>query len=211
MTKKAIFFTIFLYSIGWAQSKYPADSLLSSSEIGLFNKIGLLPIAAWQRISYNSKLLNCQFYPSCSNYSARAIQEYGILKGGILASDRIVRCNPFAFHYHLKTNQSFHVDGRLADPAIQKHSYSIPNKSPWIAAALSALLPGAGRIYAGRTLDGIMGLWTFYLFGKSAYTSAQNKKPISGPLFGIATGFIYFGEIYGAWRATKLHLKTKIP
>ena len=37
----------------------------------------------------------CRFYPSCSQYAMQAIEKYGILKGGLLALWRILRCNPF--------------------------------------------------------------------------------------------------------------------
>lgn len=37
----------------------------------------------------------CRFHPSCSEYSIQAIEKYGILKGGLKACWRILRCNPF--------------------------------------------------------------------------------------------------------------------
>lgn len=37
----------------------------------------------------------CRFYPSCSEYSIQAIDKYGIIRGGLKAAWRIVRCNPF--------------------------------------------------------------------------------------------------------------------
>ena len=211
MVNRALIFFIFLTSFGFSQSKYPVDSLLHSPNIGLTSKVGLLPIAAWQRLSYNSNAFNCQFYPSCSNYGAQVINTYGWLKGGAMASDRIVRCNPFAFYYHLKTAQTFHVDGRLSDPVKQEHSIQRSKKSPWLAAGLSAILPGTGRMYAGRFFDGLMGLWTFYLFGKSSYKSIQHNRPIAGPLFGVVTGYIYFGEIYGAWRTASQSKESFFP
>jgi putative component of membrane protein insertase Oxa1/YidC/SpoIIIJ protein YidD len=201
---KSIFIILFLSSL-IGQIKYPADSLLASSELSIFKKFGLLPIAGWQRISYNTNLFNCQFYPSCSNYGADAIQQFGVIRGGAMASERITRCNPFAFHYHLKLRRPFHdPDGRLVDPVIQS---SIPGsrKSPLLAGLMSAILPGSGRIYAGRVLDGIMGMWMMYLVGNSAYNAIENERPIAGPLFGIAAGFVYLGEIYGGWRAAKFY------
>ncbi len=38
---------------------------------------------------------SCRFYPTCSEYAIQAIGKYGILKGGIKAAWRILRCNPF--------------------------------------------------------------------------------------------------------------------
>lgn len=37
----------------------------------------------------------CRFYPTCSHYGYQAIYKYGILKGGWMATWRVLRCNPF--------------------------------------------------------------------------------------------------------------------
>ena len=198
-------FFILVVSCLMGQSKYPADSLITSPNVPIIHKIGLLPIAGWQRISYNTNLFNCQFYPSCSNYGAEAVKSFGLIRGGAMASERITRCSPFAFHYHLKLRRPFHdPDGRLVDPVLQKQLHKT-QKSPLLAGMMSAILPGSGRIYAGRFLDGIMGMWMMYLVGNSAYNAIKNERPISGPLFGIAAGFVYLGEIYGGWRAAKFY------
>ena len=39
---------------------------------------------------------NCKYYPTCSNYAICAIDKYGIIKGGIMAFFRILRCNPLS-------------------------------------------------------------------------------------------------------------------
>jgi putative membrane protein insertion efficiency factor len=41
-------------------------------------------------------LPSCRFTPSCSNYAIAAIEQYGPLRGSILAVRRILRCHPFA-------------------------------------------------------------------------------------------------------------------
>lgn len=38
---------------------------------------------------------NCRFTPTCSEYAMDAIEIHGIIKGSLLASWRILRCNPF--------------------------------------------------------------------------------------------------------------------
>ncbi len=37
----------------------------------------------------------CRFYPSCSRYGFEAIRRHGVVKGGVLAAWRVLRCNPF--------------------------------------------------------------------------------------------------------------------
>jgi len=37
----------------------------------------------------------CRHYPTCSNYAIEAIEEYGSIKGSLMALKRIIRCNPF--------------------------------------------------------------------------------------------------------------------
>ncbi|GAB4534109.1 MAG: membrane protein insertion efficiency factor YidD [Thermodesulfovibrionia bacterium] len=46
---------------------------------------------------YISPLLpdSCRFYPSCSSYSAEAIERYGVIKGLMLSFGRLLRCHPF--------------------------------------------------------------------------------------------------------------------
>ncbi len=38
----------------------------------------------------------CRYYPSCSQYAIDAITEYGVLRGFVLASWRVLRCNPLS-------------------------------------------------------------------------------------------------------------------
>ncbi len=38
----------------------------------------------------------CRYHPSCSEYAYEAIEKYGIIKGGGMASWRLLRCNPFS-------------------------------------------------------------------------------------------------------------------
>ena len=57
-------------------------------------KLVITIIKIYQR--FVSPLLgsNCRFTPSCSTYAIDAINRFGIIKGGWLASKRILRCHP---------------------------------------------------------------------------------------------------------------------
>ena len=37
----------------------------------------------------------CRFYPSCSHYGYQAIYKHGAIKGSVMATWRVLRCNPF--------------------------------------------------------------------------------------------------------------------
>lgn len=168
-------------------------------------KTAIMPIAAWQRISHNTDLLNCQFYPSCSQYGAIVIKENGVLKGLPMAADRIVRCNPSAYFNHIHIRGEFHKgDYRLVDHPQSEREIS-NSKSPVAAGILSAILPGAGRVYAGRWFDGLMGLAMVYLTASSALdASKQNNDFQKSITYSMAVVF-YAGEIYGAYRSAKYY------
>lgn len=37
----------------------------------------------------------CRFQPTCSEYAYQAVAKYGVIKGGLMAFWRVLRCNPF--------------------------------------------------------------------------------------------------------------------
>mgnify|MGYP001623988180 FL=1 len=51
-----------------------------------------------KHISYwlETKNIRCKFYPTCSEYAKQALEKYGVIKGGLLAVKRILKCNPFS-------------------------------------------------------------------------------------------------------------------
>ena len=184
---KKIILTLFLSSIS-AQAKYPADSLLKSANISWTKKIFIYPISKWQRVSYSSRIFNCQFYPSCSNFGANSI----------------VRCNPSALHYHSKINGSYSDrDGRLID-FVDPKNYHPSGKSPTIAAALS-IIPGLGKLYSGRFYDGLYSLFNLAIAWETSSIAMKNQRKILGPFFLGSFSILYAAEIYGSWRATKYY------
>ena len=57
----------------------------------------ILPIRLYQRLISPLVGDHCKYYPSCSEYAAQAIRDYGILRGLILAGWRLLRCNPWSY------------------------------------------------------------------------------------------------------------------
>lgn len=37
---------------------------------------------------------NCRFYPTCSQYSIKALKRFGVIKGIFLTIKRIIKCHP---------------------------------------------------------------------------------------------------------------------
>ncbi len=54
------------------------------------------PITLYQRLISPAIPRRCKYEPSCSNYAAQAIREFGILRGLVLAGWRLLRCNPWS-------------------------------------------------------------------------------------------------------------------
>ena len=42
-----------------------------------------------------TRIIRCRFEPTCSAYAREALARYGIPKGLLLATGRVLRCNPF--------------------------------------------------------------------------------------------------------------------
>lgn len=56
----------------------------------------LAPIAAYQRLISPALPRRCKYEPTCSRYAVQAVRKYGILRGLVLASWRLLRCNPWS-------------------------------------------------------------------------------------------------------------------
>jgi putative membrane protein insertion efficiency factor len=54
----------------------------------------LVMIRGWQRVVSRFMPPVCRFYPSCSRYTAEAIESWGVARGGWLGVKRICRCHP---------------------------------------------------------------------------------------------------------------------
>jgi putative membrane protein insertion efficiency factor len=62
----------------------------------LARELAVAPIRLYQRVLSPALRPRCRYAPSCSDYAVDAIREYGIIRGLILASWRLLRCNPFS-------------------------------------------------------------------------------------------------------------------
>ncbi len=56
----------------------------------------MLPIRAYQRLVSPLMGRRCKYYPSCSQYAVESIEQFGVLRGVVLAAWRLARCNPWS-------------------------------------------------------------------------------------------------------------------
>jgi uncharacterized protein len=76
----------------------PASTMTRSARFPAAAAVGLIRI--YQRTA--SPMLpvllgpacGCRFYPTCSHYAAEAVATHGVLRGGLLAARRILKCTP---------------------------------------------------------------------------------------------------------------------
>ncbi len=59
-------------------------------------ELACLPIRFYQRFLSPIKPATCRFTPTCSAYGLSAIRRHGVLKGTLLTTWRILRCQPFS-------------------------------------------------------------------------------------------------------------------
>jgi len=58
--------------------------------------VALAPIRLYGRLISPALPRRCKYEPTCSAYAEEAIRELGVVRGGVLAGWRLLRCNPFS-------------------------------------------------------------------------------------------------------------------
>lgn len=90
---------------------------------------------------------------------------------------------------------------------IYTQRYDSKRKSPALAAAASAVIPGLGKIYAGELGEGLS---SFLVTGSMAAITAENWIRNGGTnwktiLFGTLSAAFYIGNIYGSYVSVSIH------
>ena len=134
---------------------------------------------------------------------------YSELKGLQLAGLALLRDDPDA--YRQASTAFGYSDFSIADAErklddIYNYRYEIKPKSPLLAAAASAVVPGLGKIYAGKIGEGIA---SFLLVGALGAITAEHWVK-DGPqdwktiVPGIACAGLYLGNIYGSYMSVSI-------
>ncbi len=94
---------------------------------------------------------------------------------------------------------------------IKKRILKLKQKSPWIAGALSALIPGLGKFYAGQKGAALSTFTSNVIFAGMAietFYRTQNLKSPSFILFTSLFTFFYTGNIIGSIHSVKKRYKS---
>ena len=62
----------------------------------MMKKLFLLLIKGYQKVISPYFGKNCKHHPSCSCFGIESIEKHGAVKGLILTTSRIIRCNPWS-------------------------------------------------------------------------------------------------------------------
>ncbi|MCF7825740.1 MAG: membrane protein insertion efficiency factor YidD [Candidatus Marinimicrobia bacterium] len=194
---------LFIFNHAFSQDTTPLDSLYAMDSLTFAQQVFFKPIQTWQHFSYGQPGLNCQFERSCSNFMVQAVRQKGALRGIVIGTDRIVRCNPSARHYHLTNPHSrIQYDGRLLDP-LDWRGEERPGKNPLLACSLS-IIPGLGRAYAGHPVDGFFSFILVAGFALNTYNHNQADNPIRTGINASFMTLFWLADFYGAYRTAKM-------
>lgn len=58
-------------------------------------EVALLPVQIYRYLISPLTPASCRHIPTCSEYSIDAVKHFGLLKGGVMAAERISRCHPW--------------------------------------------------------------------------------------------------------------------
>lgn len=64
--------------------------------MSVLGTIVVAPIRAYQRLISPALPQSCKYEPTCSHYAVEAVRTEGVLRGLVLATWRILRCNPWS-------------------------------------------------------------------------------------------------------------------
>ncbi len=191
-----------LFKIGYCFCKIGNFEKAKEKFFTLFNS----PLTDLSKINYSK----CNFF--LGNYKEVIdFSKFNIKNSDILRNE----LNKLAFISFIKMKSKIDFDEKWIDAfeeqprefmkSFLKRKLEPEYKDPLIAGMLSAIIPGAGKIYTKRYEDGITAFLLTGLFSYLSYDNFHAKHNFRGWLFaGLALGF-YSGNIYGAASSAQIY------
>lgn len=78
----------------------------------------LAAIRVYQRRISPAFPRRCRYEPTCSTYAAESIARFGAARGALLATWRVLRCNPFSHGGFDPVPERFTLRAGPVDPAV---------------------------------------------------------------------------------------------
>jgi len=113
--------------------------------------------------------------------------------------DRWQRCNPFGeYGDDLPEQHYIYASSKVAEKGSSDNKgKNLRTKSPTLAGFLS-IVPGLGKIYCGKTSDGIFSFFFISGIGYLTYDTYVKKAYSSTVIWGSFFVSFYAGNIYGS-------------
>ncbi len=191
-----------VFKIGYCLSKIENYEKAKEKFFTLFNS----PLADPSKINYSK----CNFflgnYKEVIDFSKFITNHSDILRNELnkLALISFIKMKS-KIDYDEKWIDAFEEQPREFMKSFLKRKLEPERKDPLIAGMLSAIIPGAGKIYTKRYEDGITAFLLTGLFSYLSYDNFHAKHNFRGWLFtGLALGF-YSGNIYGAAASAQIY------
>ena len=81
-------------------------------------RLFLALIVAYQRWVSPAFPRRCRYEPTCSAYAAESIRRFGVARGTVLGTWRLLRCNPFSHGGFDPVPERFTLRAGPVDPAV---------------------------------------------------------------------------------------------
>ena len=177
-----------------AFEKVPKDSPFYDKSL-FFNAISNAHMGQFDR---SSSLLNAYDGPY---KELKSLEQAGIALLQGRKADYLSAAENFTFSQYALTDSEKQLQGIFND------RYNGRSKSPVLAAAASAVIPGLGKVYAGELAEGIS---SFLTVGSLAAITAENWSRNGFTnwktlLFGTLGAVFYIGNIYGSYVSVSIH------
>lgn len=156
-------------------------------------------------LAFFSARAEAQYYnPGNEEFFRQAREELGFTKAILATTDRLTR------NSRIGTANSYHPiapDGLIHEGVQAYSQLGESGKNPWVAVALSALVPGLGKTYAGRLDEGTAAFLANSALGAVALDCVQACGPLdwkSLAALGLS-GLFYLADAYGSFYSVGFH------